>query len=225
MKRKVVEGPVRSREKSKEKLLNAVGKILKTKGFTALKINDIATTAGLDKKLIYNYFGGLDQLLDEYIRSQDFWSNITLENAQPDTSDGGRAFMKAMAIAQYDYVARNRELQKILLWGLSENRKSLKRVAEEREINGEGLLTHIADPYFGDNALSFRALMAIVVSGIYYLDMYPVVNGKTFCGIDLTQPSGREEIKKALEMLVDMIYGTLKPQPKKAPAKKKRTAS
>ncbi|MCH5685732.1 TetR/AcrR family transcriptional regulator [Niabella sp. W65] len=49
MKRKIVEGPIRSKEKSKQKLLNAVGKLLKTKGYTGLKVNDIAATAGLDK--------------------------------------------------------------------------------------------------------------------------------------------------------------------------------
>ncbi|PSK91626.1 TetR/AcrR family transcriptional regulator [Taibaiella chishuiensis] len=224
MERKVVEGPVRSREKSKQKLLNAVGKILKTKGFTALKVNDIATTAGLDKKLIYNYFGGVDQLIDEYIRSQDFWSNITLENAADMPDDGGREFMRLMLLSQFDYVAKNKELQKILLWGLYESRKSLKRVADDREIAGEVLLKHISDPFFGEKALHFRALMAIIVSGIYYLDMFTAVNGKTFCGIDLTQAAGRTEIKKALESLVTMIYETQQPVKKKRTAPKKTVA-
>ncbi|RYF76746.1 MAG: TetR/AcrR family transcriptional regulator, partial [Cytophagaceae bacterium] len=50
--------PVRNKEKSKQRLLDAVGKLLKSKGYAALKVNDIAATAGLDKKLIYKYFGG-----------------------------------------------------------------------------------------------------------------------------------------------------------------------
>nr|WP_305051435.1 hypothetical protein [Elizabethkingia bruuniana] len=49
MARKVVDGPIRNKEKTKQKLLNAVGKILATKGYSELKVSKIATVAGLDK--------------------------------------------------------------------------------------------------------------------------------------------------------------------------------
>ena len=65
MERKAVAGNIRNKERSKEKFLEAVGKILETKGYSGLKVNDIAATAGVDKKMIYNYFGGTDQLIDE----------------------------------------------------------------------------------------------------------------------------------------------------------------
>jgi len=196
----------RNKDKSKKQFLDAVGKILKTKGYAGLKVNDIAATAGLDKKLIYKYFGGVDQLIDEYIRSLDFWSNVSKED-MPVITDGGEAFAKQMLVEQFDYVGNNRELQKILLWGLSEKRKSLKRVYDEREAVGEGLFTGITDPYFGDKAERFRAVTALLVSGAYYLNLYPT-NAKTFCGIDVTTEEGRNEIKKALEMLVELVYTT-----------------
>jgi AcrR family transcriptional regulator len=43
----------RNKERSKQQFLDAVGNILKTKGYRYLKVNEIAATAGLDKKLIY----------------------------------------------------------------------------------------------------------------------------------------------------------------------------
>ena len=137
MERKIIEGSVRNKERSKQKFLAAVGKILITKGFSALKVNDIAATAGLDKKLIYTYFGGTDQLIDEYIQSQDFWSNVKSEEVEIDMTDGGQALSKAMLVSQFDHVYKNKELQKIILWGLTENRKSIKRLAEKREEEGE----------------------------------------------------------------------------------------
>lgn len=195
----------RNKDKSKQQLLDAVGKILKTKGYEALKVNDIAAVAGLDKKLIYNYFGGPDQLIDEYIRTHDFWSNVTPEDVPQQVNDGGQALSKQMLLEQYDYVADNKELKKILLWGLSEKRKSLKRVADDREKAGEVLFISITDPHFGDQAERFRAVMALLVSGAYYLNLCPT-NTKTFCGIDITTKKGRTEIKKALEMMVEMVY-------------------
>lgn len=59
---------VRNKENTKQLFLDAVGELLRTRGFSALKVNDIAATAGLDKKLIYKYFGGRDQLLDQYLK-------------------------------------------------------------------------------------------------------------------------------------------------------------
>ncbi|WP_306567980.1 TetR/AcrR family transcriptional regulator [Flavobacterium lindanitolerans] len=205
MERKAVAGNIRNKERSKEKFLEAVGKILETKGYSGLKVNDIAATAGVDKKMIYNYFGGTDQLIDEYISSLDFWSNVD-GNTAPEIADGGQEFSKQLLTQQFDYVASNKNLQKILLWGVAEKRNSLRNIADERERNGEQLFNQIADLYFAENALQYRAIMAILISGIYYLNLYKGVNAETFCGIDLTKKEGSQQIKGALEKIIDLVY-------------------
>lgn len=205
MERKAVAGNIRNKERSKEKFLEAVGKILETKGYSGLKVNDIAATAGVDKKMIYNYFGGTDQLIDEYISSLDFWSNVD-GNTAPEIADGGQEFSKQLLTQQFDYVASNKNLQKILLWGVAEKRNSLRNIADERERNGEQLFNQIADPYFAENALQYRAIMAILISGIYYLNLYKGVNAETFCGIDLTKNEGSKQIKGALGKIIDLVY-------------------
>jgi len=206
MKEKAKKPHERNKEKTKQRFLNAVGKLLKTKGFSSLKVNDLAAVAGLDKKLIYKYFGGKDQLIDEYLVSVDFWSNVKEDDAPPVITDGGQEFVKQMLAEQFDYVAANEEFQKILLWGLSEKRKSLQNLADEREIAGEVLLQNITDPFFGDKAVNFRASMAIVISGIYYLNMYSASSNSTFCGVDPAKQEGRRDLKIALSGLVDLIY-------------------
>jgi len=207
MKRKIVEGPIRSKEKSKQKLLNAVGKLLRTKGYTALKVNDIATTAGLDKKLIYNYFGGTDQLIDEYIRSNDFWSNIS--NTPTSITDGGEALTKEMLSSQFEYMFKNKEFQRIIIWRLSESRKSLRKLTDKQEENGERLFQSIVDPHFGDNAKRYRAITAVLISGLYYLNMYQAVNGSVFCGLDMKSEEGRNEVKEAVNFLIEQAYRNL----------------
>lgn len=196
---------IRNKEKSKQKFLDAVEKIINTKGFAGLKVNDIAKVAGLDKKLMYNYFGGRDQLIDTYIRSKDFWVNVRDEGGNA-IGDGGKTLTANMLISQFDYVYKNQELQKILLWGLMDNRSSLKNLAKEREENGAVLFENITDPYFGEKASRFRAIMALLISGIYYLDIYATTNDFTFCGLDLKSAEGRKEIEEALTFLVDKTY-------------------
>lgn len=204
MERKAAAGTIRNKERSREKFLEAVGKILATDGYPGLKVNNIAKVAGVDKKMIYTYFGGTDRLIDEYIMAQDFWSNV--KGDLPESNDGGQALARQTLTQQLDYVNENKILQKILLLGLAEKRSSLQYIADERERNGEVLFNRITDPYFAENATEYRAVMAILISGIYYLNMYKGVNADTFCGIDLTKQAGTDTIKKALEKVVDLVY-------------------
>ncbi|MFN0253934.1 TetR/AcrR family transcriptional regulator [Pedobacter ureilyticus] len=209
MERKAPAGNVRNKERSKKKFLDAVGKILKTKGYAALKVNDIAATAGVDKKMIYTYFGGMDGLMDEYIRSQDYWSNVSDDNLPKEITDGGKTIAKEMLISQFDHVFKNKELQKLLLWRLSEERKSLRKLTDNQEMNGEALFSAVADRHFDQNSKKFRAIMAIMISGLYYLDIYSTVNGSVFCGLDMKTDEGRNEVKQAISFLMEQTYDHL----------------
>ncbi|MBL4676130.1 MAG: TetR/AcrR family transcriptional regulator [Mucilaginibacter sp.] len=199
----------RNKEQTRQKFLSAVEEILTTKGFAALKVNDIARCAGLDKKLIYNYFGGKDQLIDEYIQIKDFWSNVKDDKVPAPITDGGAAFVEEMVLSQFDYVFKDEAFQKILLWSLSEQRDSLKKLVDAQEANGELLLQGITDPYFDDHSRQFRAIMAVIISGTYYLDLFAKFNGSHFCGINVNDEAGRAEVKKAISFLIRSTYSNL----------------
>lgn len=64
---------MRDRETTEARIVAAVGQVLAKSGFSQCGVNTIAREAGVDKALIYRYFGGLPQLLEAYGRSQDFW--------------------------------------------------------------------------------------------------------------------------------------------------------
>lgn len=206
MARKVVQGPIRDKEKTKQKLLGAVGKILRTKGYSGLKVSKIAAVAGFDKKLIYEYFGSTEKLIDEYIRTQDYWSKMNQDNIEVDISDGGRELSKMAILNQYEHIKKNKELQKIILWGLSESKPILKKITDEREEMGEMLFKNIVDPYFQEKSTRYRAIAAVLVSGAYYLNLYTAHNASMFCGIDLKSEEGRKEIEKAITEIIDFAY-------------------
>lgn len=206
MPRKVVQGPIRDKEKTKQKLLAAVGKILKTKGYSGLMVSKIAAVAGFDKKLIYEYFGSTDKLIDEYIRSQDYWSKLEQKDIEVDLSDGGKEMAKIALLNQYEGLRKSKELQKIIVWELSESRPILKKLFEQREEVGEGLFQNITDPFFGEKSDDFRAISALLVAGIYHLNLYTAYNGSTFCGIDTKTEEGRKKIEKAIVDIIDFAY-------------------
>lgn len=212
MERKSVAGSVRNKERSKKKFLDAVGKILKTKGYAGLKVNDIAGMAGVDKKMIYTYFDGIDGLIDEYIRSQDYWIKVTTDKMDkiiPTINDGGEQFIREMLLSQFDYVYDNKEAQKLLLWSISEPRKSLRKLIDTQEENGEYVFENVFKPYFKERSEDLRAVMAIMVAGLYYLNIFSSVNGSIFCGLDMNSAEGRGRIKKAISFLVGKTYENL----------------
>ena len=66
----------RSRRGTEERIVPAVGTVLERDGFEKVGVNLIARTAGVDKVLIYRYFGGLDGLLTSFGESADIWWTV-----------------------------------------------------------------------------------------------------------------------------------------------------
>ncbi|RZK81997.1 MAG: TetR/AcrR family transcriptional regulator, partial [Pedobacter sp.] len=52
----------------------------------------------------------------------------------------------------------------------------------------------------------FRAMYAVLMGGVYYLTLHSKMQENPFCGIDLQQASGQEEIKKALKQFIELAY-------------------
>ena len=67
---------MRDREETRAKILEAVGKILAEEGFQGIGINNVSRRAGVDKVLIYRYFGDLPGLLREFASSGDYWPSM-----------------------------------------------------------------------------------------------------------------------------------------------------
>ena len=66
----------RDRGATEERILAAVGTVLARDGFGAVGVNAIAREAGVDKVLIYRYFGGLPELLQRWGASGRFWPGV-----------------------------------------------------------------------------------------------------------------------------------------------------
>ncbi|MDO5656391.1 MAG: TetR/AcrR family transcriptional regulator [Flavobacteriaceae bacterium] len=206
MARKTIQGPIRNKEKTKQKLLDTVGKIIREEGYTALKVNYIAKTAGLDKKLIYDYFGNADGLIHTYIKSQDYWNNISTTLDFEITPKSLEIATKEMILQQFEVLKNNKELQKIILWELSEENDVLRQLADAREHNGEELFSKYIDSHFKNSDFNFRAILALLISGSYYLNIHTETNGSKFCGIDLKTDEGRKEIEKAISKLIKWSF-------------------
>lgn len=204
MARKTVSGPIRDKERTKEKLVKTAGKIISSNGFQGLKITKIAEVAAVDKKLIYEYFGSVDNLINEYLRKNDFGSSMgTLDF---ETSDHGKTVSKEIIKNLAAALAANRELQKIIVWELSSYHKILRELSDHREELGEQLLQNLMKPHFKENLEKYRAVLAILISSTYYLNIHRDTNGSLFAGLDIRTERDAAVMNEVVDDIIDFAY-------------------
>jgi hypothetical protein len=82
----------------------------------------------------------------------------------------------------------------------------LLELAKRREKVGKILFSRITDKHFQRKEKNIRAVLALLMSGTYYLTMQSSINGIPFCGIDLQTDAGEAEIKKTIKQIIDWTY-------------------
>jgi AcrR family transcriptional regulator len=183
----------KNKEATKLRLISAVGTLLAREGFSALGVNAVADEAGVDKVLIYRYFGGMDELLTAFGQSSDFWPSVE-EVIGKDFStlmELSVAERWAMGLSRYAASLRNRPVTKeILAWELIEQNDLIQILRKAREEWFDELMAHFPnDAELTDADLIGTILL--VVGAIHYF----IVLGRLqtdFSGIEIDADVGWE---------------------------------
>jgi AcrR family transcriptional regulator len=198
---------IRDYEATRRKLLETVGDILRDTGYAGLKTNNIARRAGKDKSLIRYYFQSLANLQKSYIKENDYWLNFFEDFRIPENP--GRQELEALFVdlmkANFGFFRDNIEMQKIILWQISESNPLMRSVSDSREREG-GKLLEMTDAFFRDSGTNFRALVALILGGTYYLVLHAETNKSTVCGIDINLEKDREAILTCIEQLLRLAW-------------------
>jgi AcrR family transcriptional regulator len=203
--------PVRPRDRSatEERILAAVGAVLARDGFGQLGVNAIAREAGVDKVLIYRYFGGLPELLRTWGSSGRFWPRVS--DLLGDDPAALLALPAAERLARFwsHFIAelRRRPLTLEILAAEVSERNELTAILEaEREAWGD----EAARVLGGDEmarAPHLAAITVVVVAGLQYL-MLRGRRLRVFGGFDLQSDAGWQAIDAALGELARRLLPT-----------------
>ncbi len=208
MPKKTYQGATNDKERSKQKLIEAVGTVIKTKGYAGLGATNIGKCAGLSKRLIYLYFGTVDKLVETYIRNQDYWvaaAGNAGELIAQSTGEDTKKILETLLVNQLDYFSNAEEMQKIVLWQISQRSQIMFEICEEREQLGK-VFFDLADPYFENTNVDLRAVAGLLVAGIYYMVLHAKSNDSLFCQIDVNTDDGLKRIKKAISEILSDTY-------------------
>lgn len=196
---------IKNRNLTEKKIIQAVGETIRTHGYTGLGLNKIARIAGVNKNLIYRYFGTVEELVEIYIRQKDYWlaDNQEFSNAfSPDAPQ--KVMIKAIVSLlqhQFTYFFQEKEMQHLILSEITYDNELLKKLTLLREKIAEPFFESTAK-YFNDSSINFRGIMALVHSGIYYLVLQSQRNDATNCGLDITKEEDRKIILDSIDQIV-----------------------
>ena len=208
MSKKRYQGASNDKERSTQELINAVGIVIKNKGYVGLTATNIANAAGLSRRLITTYFGSVENLIETYVKGKDYWVAASGNAGELMESKKGadtREILEALLINQLEYFSNNEEMQKIVLWQISQRSKIMFEVAEEREKLG-AVFFELADPLFEKTDVDLRAVAGLLVAGIYYMILHAKSNDSLFCQIDVNTLGGLARIKNAISVILADTY-------------------
>lgn len=203
---------MKDKELTKEKLIKAVGEIIRTKGFNALRISKVARQAEVDRKLIYRYFGNLDNLIEAYIVENDYWmlfsEHLNAISKELQSSDS-KVIITEVLQELFKFFSSEKEMQNLILLELSGSSPILKSIHNARESLGQKFFES-TDQHFGMTNVDFRAVAALLVGGIYYIILHTRNNGHNFVDVDLRSGKGNEAILNTIAQIVEWSFSAAK---------------
>ena len=161
----------RSRLKTEQRILDAVGTILLEQGYPAVGINAIARQAGCDKVLIYRYFGGFYELLLAFAETTALWwevDEIITESAADCAAIPLHEYLQTL-LDRYVAALESRPLAlEIMAWEMSAQNNLTDALARVRGERGMELVKRIRGFYHHPN-IDIGGILGVFGAAINYL--------------------------------------------------------
>lgn len=196
----------RDRTATERRLVDAVGAVLARDGLRGVGVNALAREAGVDKVLIYRYFGGLHELVSAYARSDAFWPGVDeLAGDAADPYEDPPAPARLLSGYFRNYAAailrRPRTLE-ILAWEMVERNELTDILDDRRERTALELLQRL--PEGSARGTDLTALVAFVSTALGGLAIASARRG-SLGGVDLRSDAGWERMLALVdEMLIKL---------------------
>lgn len=192
----------RDKEATQKKILQAFERLIARDGLHRVGVNAVAREAGVDKVLVYRYFGGVPQLLAALASQHPLWP--TFEEVIG-TNALGAADLSAEEIAFRFLTGLVRELRKrplslaVLRAELVEQSSLTIELSRAREKWADDMLEYLQSA--GISADSIAPVAAILSAGLLHLLLNPAL-ADAFGGVDLKSDDGWKKMDEVVRKMV-----------------------
>ncbi len=189
----------RDRQATEQRIVDALAVVLSRDGFGGLGVNAVARQAGVDKVLIYRYFGGLPELLAAYGKSGGFWPSAQelMGSGKDSLQLLPSAQRYAALFARFIDALRARPLTLEILAHETIERNELTAILEaEREAWGTELAT-LAGRDLALKPEQLLGLTNLLIAGVQYL-LIRSRKIRHFGALDLQSDAGWDVLKASI---------------------------
>lgn len=201
----------RDRDTTEISLIQAVESVILEEGFSGIGVNALARRAGVDKVLIYRYFGGLAGLLTAYAEAGDFWWRVDDLLAEPlpdpDRPDALPACLARVFERHVAFLRSHPVTLEVIAWEMSARNEltaALESVREDRSLavmRGLALRFDVAESDFQAQVAPLFALLGAAAN-------YLAARGRhlsRFNGLDLQSEAGWAQLCKSAEHMLGAV--------------------
>jgi AcrR family transcriptional regulator len=192
---------IRDKERTKVKILKAVGEVIEQYGTDKVGINLIARAAGVNKVLIYRYFGGVEGVMEQYVKTGEYTSTSSLEfidNIEVNAPEQRGQVWSDILLAAMSDLRDRKATRDLLRWEIGAGKPVLANVRNEvalKMMERIGPLKNYPDT---------GALIAVLISAIYYITISADFRDEMM-DVDLNSEDGWRRIEKVIRDLLAKI--------------------
>ncbi len=189
----------RNRAKTTQRIVEALEEVIAERGLEGVGVNRVAEKASVSKVLIYRYFGGMEGLLEYYVKMGKLFPIFTpalLDQIRPlHESDIARIWYRQV-IQTYRHFRTYKAAREVLKASVIENDPIAETTARAQDEEMTRLVSQLSFVKGADT----EAISAVILGAMNYLTIM-AQNDRTMISIDLRSEEGWERIENAVKTI------------------------
>ncbi len=189
----------RNRSKTTQRIVEALEEVIAERGLEGVGVNRVAEKANVSKVLIYRYFGGMEGLLEYYVKMGKLFPIFTpavLDQIRPlHESDIARIWYRQV-IQTYRYFRTFKAAREVLKASVIENDSIAETTAKAQDEEMTRLVSQLSFVKGADT----EAISAVILGAMNYLTIM-AQNDRTMISIDLRSEDGWHRIENAVKAI------------------------
>jgi AcrR family transcriptional regulator len=189
----------RNRAKTTQRIVEALEEVIAERGLEGVGVNRVAEKANVSKVLIYRYFGGMEGLLEYYVKMGKLFPIFTpalLDQIRPlHESDIARIWYRQV-IQTYRHFRTYKAAREVLKASVIENDPIAETTARAQDEEMTRLVSQLSFVKGADA----EAISAVILGAMNYLTIM-AQNDRTMISIDLRSEEGWERIENAVKTI------------------------
>lgn len=196
----------RDRQATEARILEAAQSILVTDGPSGFGVNAVARQAGVDKQLIYRYYGGLDGLLEALgIRLAEWWQEKLMAGLPDKPAASYGELIELLALRLLAIMRTEPLALQTLLWELTGSESFVKSLSASRARAYGAWMARVRGTLQPPDDIDAPAVNALLIAAISQITLAGR-NADTIIGLPVGDPATWDRVERSIIQLIRGVY-------------------